>query len=55
MTQAPEPVSQRRPTVSLRDGAIYAYERYLMLRRNPDAALLPQRDSVIAELAALKR
>ena len=36
-------------------GAIQAYERYLVLRKTPDAPLIPQRDSVIAELAALKR
>ncbi len=38
-----------------RAGAITAYERYLVLRKNPDPALVPQRDSVIAELAALRR
>jgi hypothetical protein len=35
-------------------GAIRAYEHYLTLRTNPDQPLLPQRDSVVAELAALE-
>jgi serine/threonine-protein kinase len=34
-------------------GAIRAYEHYLTLRTNPDPPFLPQRDSVVAELAAL--
>jgi tetratricopeptide (TPR) repeat protein len=36
-----------------REGAIRAYQNYLMLRPNPDPPLIPQRDSVKAELAAL--
>jgi hypothetical protein len=36
-------------------GAIRAYDSYLRLRTNPDAPLKPQRDSVIAERAALAR
>ena len=38
-----------------RPGAILAYERYLLLRHNPEPVMQPQRDSVVAELAALKR
>ena len=38
-----------------RPGAILAYERYLLLRRDPEPVMIPQRDSVVAELAALKR
>jgi hypothetical protein len=38
-----------------RPGAILAYERYLLLRRDPEPIMVPQRDSVVAELAALKR
>jgi tetratricopeptide (TPR) repeat protein len=38
-----------------RSGAILAYERYLLLRRDPEPIMVPQRDSVVAELAALKR
>jgi hypothetical protein len=34
-------------------GAIRAYEHYLTLRTDPDPVLQPQRDSVLAELAAL--
>jgi len=34
--------------------AISAYEIYLRLRTNPDASLVPQRDSARAELAALQ-
>jgi hypothetical protein len=34
-------------------GAIRAYEHYLTLRTNPDPPFLPQRDSVVAELAEL--
>ena len=34
-------------------GAIRAYDAYLTLRTNPDAPLRPQRDSVLAERAAL--
>jgi hypothetical protein len=34
-------------------GAIRAYDQYLSLRTNPDAPFKPQRDSVIAERAAL--
>ena len=36
-----------------KEGAIRAYQGYLMLRPNPDPRLIPQRDSVKAELAAL--
>jgi hypothetical protein len=36
-------------------GAILAYERYLRLRHDPEPVKKPQRDSVVAELAALKR
>lgn len=38
-----------------RDGAIHAYEHYLVMRRKPDPLLIPQRDSVIAELGALNK
>jgi tetratricopeptide (TPR) repeat protein len=38
-----------------RAGAILAYQRYLRLRRDPEAVMKPQRDSVVAELAALER
>jgi serine/threonine-protein kinase len=34
-------------------GAIRAYEHYLTLRHDPDPPLVPQRDSVVAELAEL--
>jgi hypothetical protein len=34
-------------------GALRAYDSYLTLRTNPDAPFKPQRDSVIAERAAL--
>jgi hypothetical protein len=36
-----------------REGAMRAYQNYLLLRPNPDPPLIPQRDSVKAELAAL--
>ena len=36
-------------------GAILAYDQYLTLRTNPDAPFKPERDSVIAERAALAR
>jgi len=36
-----------------REEAIRAYERYLSIRWNPEPALVPQRDSVKTELAAL--
>jgi hypothetical protein len=36
-------------------GAIRAYDHYLTLRTDPDPVLQPQRDSVLAELAALVR
>ena len=36
-----------------RSGAILAYQRYLILRRDPEPSLIPQRDSVVAELSAL--
>jgi tetratricopeptide (TPR) repeat protein len=36
-------------------GAITAYERYLLLRHDPEPIMIPQRDSAVAELAALKR
>jgi serine/threonine-protein kinase len=36
-------------------GAIRSYDQYLTLRTNPDAPFKPQRDSVIAERAALAR
>lgn len=36
-----------------KEGAIRAYQGYLLLRPNPDPRLIPQRDSVKAELAAL--
>lgn len=32
-----------------------AYRRYLALRRDPEPAMIPQRDSVRAELAAITR
>lgn len=35
--------------------AIRAYRRYLVLRRDAEPALMPQRDSVVAELARLER
>ena len=38
-----------------RAGALKAYEQYLLLRRDPEPVMVPQRDSVVAELAALKR
>jgi hypothetical protein len=38
-----------------RAGAIAAYNRYLRLRFDPEPRLRPQRDSVLAELAALER
>jgi eukaryotic-like serine/threonine-protein kinase len=38
-----------------RPGAILAYERYLLLRRDPEPVMKPQRDSVVAELAAIMR
>ncbi len=34
-------------------GARWAYDRYLTLRTDPDPAFVPQRDSVVAERAAL--
>jgi serine/threonine-protein kinase len=37
-----------------RPGAILAYERYLLLRRDPEPVMTPQRDSAVAELAALR-
>jgi hypothetical protein len=37
-----------------RSGAILAYEQYLLLRRDPEPVMKPQRDSVVAELAALR-
>lgn len=37
-----------------RPGAILAYERYLLLRRDPEPVMVPQRDSVVSELAALR-
>ena len=36
-------------------GAIEAYEHYLLWRGDPEPALVPQRDSVRAELAAISR
>jgi hypothetical protein len=36
-------------------GAIRAYDEYLVMRTHPDPPFQPQRDSVIAERAALKR
>jgi TPR repeat protein len=36
-------------------GAVRAYRHYLVLRSDPDPALIPQRDSVRAELARLER
>ena len=36
-----------------RAGAIQAYQRYLILRRDPEPSMIPKRDSVIAELTAL--
>ena len=36
-----------------RAGAIRAYRNYLLLRSDPEPALVPQRDSVKAELAAI--
>ncbi|MGH7629392.1 MAG: hypothetical protein ACREOF_08370, partial [Gemmatimonadales bacterium] len=38
-----------------RAGAVAAYNRYLRLRFDPEPRLRPQRDSVLAELAALER
>ena len=38
-----------------RTGAIRAYEHYLALRSNPEPVLLPQRDSIRAEVNRLKR
>jgi hypothetical protein len=35
--------------------AIQAYEHYLLWRANPEPSMIPQRDSVRAELAALRR
>ena len=35
-------------------GAKRAYDEYLLLRTSPDASFRPQRDSVIAERAALE-
>lgn len=34
--------------------AIRAFERYLMLRENPEPVLVPERDSIRAELARLR-
>ncbi len=39
--------------LGMRDEAVEAYQLYLTARRDPEAALIPQRDSVKAELAAL--
>ena len=36
-----------------REAAVRAYRHYLAIRTDPDPALIPQRDSVRAELAAL--
>jgi hypothetical protein len=36
-----------------RDGAILAYRRYLLMRSDAEPSKIPQRDSVVAELAAL--
>jgi hypothetical protein len=36
-------------------GALRAYRHYLILRADPDPVLIPQRDSVRAELARLER
>jgi tetratricopeptide (TPR) repeat protein len=38
-----------------RDGAVRAYRAYLLWRQDPEARLIPQRDSARAELAALTR
>jgi len=38
-----------------RDGALVAYRRYLAVRSDPEPRLLPQADSIRAELAALLR
>ena len=45
----------KRCTVGDTTGAIRAYEHYLTLRTNPDSPLVPQRDSVVAELGELVR
>jgi hypothetical protein len=37
-----------------RQAAVRAYEHYLAVRTDPDPALIPQRDSVRAELAELR-
>jgi hypothetical protein len=37
-----------------RDAAVRAYRHHLAIRRDPEPALIPQRDSVRAELAALE-
>ena len=42
-------------TVGDHDGALRAYGHYLALRADPEPALLPQRDSVRAEVARLQR
>jgi hypothetical protein len=36
-----------------RDAAIRAYQQYLAVRWDPEAGMIPQRDSVKAELAEL--
>jgi hypothetical protein len=36
-----------------RDAAIAAYRNYLKLRHDPEPSMVPQRDSVRAELAAI--
>jgi hypothetical protein len=36
-----------------REAAVNAYRHYLTIRRDPEPAMIPQRDSVEAELAAL--
>jgi hypothetical protein len=33
--------------------AIRAYRRYLMLRKDPEPSMVPQRDSVVAALKAI--
>jgi tetratricopeptide (TPR) repeat protein len=53
---APRRLFEARYAAALgqRQRAINAYETYLRMRTNPDPALVPQRDSARAELAALQ-
>ena len=50
------PASEKTSPAALGDfrGAVRAYEHYLVLRSNPEPALVPATDTVRAELARLR-